>query len=158
MRMADGEGILRAGKLHRFETDVFAGCIVVRVAGLRSSDPQQFGNKRRKLQVVVQGRFKREIRYSELRAGQQFAHPFTHAPSSWIVGAVMAVARAVSPCYDLQGPNDPRPGMTGEPSAQALDPRSFVLFPALRSFLASSRIPLGQGAPGRRRLQSSGHA
>ena len=55
----------------------------------------------------------RQVRYSELRAGQQFAYPFTRVPGEWMVSAVMQVARAVSPCYTLAGPREPRPGMTG---------------------------------------------
>uniref|UniRef100_A0A061R667 Domain of unknown function at the cortex 1 domain-containing protein n=1 Tax=Tetraselmis sp. GSL018 TaxID=582737 RepID=A0A061R667_9CHLO len=113
MRTQTQDGILRVAEKEYFETEIFKGCIVIRASGLSSSEPGQFGSRKRKLQIVVQGKFKQKVFYSEVYSGQEFARPFTHPPPSWLVSLFITVARTVSPCYKLVGPREPRPGITG---------------------------------------------
>jgi hypothetical protein len=104
---------MRVGEAVSFESELFSGVCCLRVSGLPTSDDGQFEGRKRQLQVVVQGRFKRRCLYSELTAGQDFGRPLKNPPSGWLVSLILTVARRISPCYNLSGPEEPRPGMTG---------------------------------------------
>mmetsp|Transcript_14681 Transcript_14681/g.41300 ORF Transcript_14681/g.41300 Transcript_14681/m.41300 type:complete len:366 (-) Transcript_14681:144-1241(-) len=109
----EGPQVIRACRLHRFQSPIFSGCIVIRAEGLPTSEEGQFGGRKRKLQVVVQGSFTAEVGYADLIAGEEFPRPFTDPPNSWLVSLFLLVARQISPCYTLAGPEEPRPGVTG---------------------------------------------
>eukprot|EP00873_Tetraselmis_striata_P015131 jgi/Tetstr1/435395/TSEL_002652.t1 len=108
-----GEGVMRVGQPTPFESDLFEGVVCLRAAGLPTSEEGQFAGRRRQLQVVVQGRFRRDVLFSELKAGQEFGRPLSNPPSSWLVSLLVTVTRRISPCYTLAGPEEPRPGVTG---------------------------------------------
>ena len=109
----DDSCCIRVGTPTPFETEIFRGCLVLRASGLPTSEERQFEGMKRKLQLVVQGQFTQDVKYSELIAGEEFSRPFTHPPSDWLVGLFLFVARNVSPCYSLSGPTEARPGVTG---------------------------------------------
>ena len=70
-----------------FETALFKGAAVVRVADIPSSSSQTdyFSGKKRKLKVCVQGVFKQRLRFDQVYSGQEFAQPLARVPAEPLV-------------------------------------------------------------------------
>ena len=63
-----------------FETPLFKGHAMIRIADLPSSPADYFRGKRRKMQVAIQGKFKRPLRFDQVFSGQEFAKPLRNIP------------------------------------------------------------------------------
>ena len=63
-----------------FETPLFKGHAMIRIADLPSSPVDYFRGKRRKMQVAIQGRFKRPLRFDQVFSGQEFMKPLCNIP------------------------------------------------------------------------------
>lgn len=96
-----------------FETRSFVGKCVLRFRGLPppSSGPQRddarerldayFGKRKRRFQVVVQGRFKREYRADRLITGHEFFKPVVNLPAKYVVKTVLRLLRAMNPSINF---------------------------------------------------------
>jgi hypothetical protein len=96
-----------------FETSAFVGKCVLRFRGLSppSSGPQRddarerldayFGRRKRRFQVVVQGRFKREYRADRLITGHEFFKPVVNLPAKYVVKTVLKLLRAMNPSINF---------------------------------------------------------
>jgi hypothetical protein len=96
-----------------FETSAFVGKCVLRFRGLPppSSGPQRddarerldayFGRRKRRFQVVVQGRFKREYRADRLITGHEFSKPVVNLPAKYVVKTVLKLLRAMNPSINF---------------------------------------------------------
>lgn len=66
----DGAPPLSLGTPFEIESDLFKGKMLVRLKGVPSDDPvadqKYFSGRQRRFQAIVQGRFKREVRVSEV--------------------------------------------------------------------------------------------
>lgn len=80
-----------------FESDLFVGAAWVRIAGTSDVGPDYFNGRRRRVQAVIQGQFKREFRFSDLLTGQMFQKPLQNMPPSAVIKAVMAIVKRLSP-------------------------------------------------------------
>jgi hypothetical protein len=49
-----------------FETSLFKGVAMIRIADISTSPTDYFAGKRRKMQVCVQGQFKKPLRYDQV--------------------------------------------------------------------------------------------
>jgi hypothetical protein len=96
-----------------FETSAFVGKCVLRFRGLPppSTGPQRddaaerleayFGRRKRRFQVVVQGRFKREYRADRLITGHEFFKPVVNLPAKYVVKTVLKLLRAMNPSINF---------------------------------------------------------
>jgi len=92
-----------------FETALFKGAAIVRVADIPSSSTQNdyFSGKKRKLQVCVQGVFKQRLRFDQVYSGQEFAQPLARVPAKPLVRWAFQALKARLPANhlaDLFGP------------------------------------------------------
>jgi len=92
-----------------FETALFKGAAVVRVADIPSSSSQTdyFSGKKRKLQVCVQGIFKQRLRFDQVYSGQEFDQPLARVPAKPLVRWAFQALKARLPgnhLTDLFGP------------------------------------------------------
>ena len=70
----------------------------MRVAGLPSSDVRYFfPGRRRKMQVCVQGEFKRRVRFDKVLNGQEFAKPFVNVPARRVVNWAFGLVKSKMP-------------------------------------------------------------
>lgn len=95
-----------------FETPLFKGRLLVRVAGLPSGIPGQgdgaqayFRGKKRLMQCAVQGCFKKELPFDRAYTGQAYQRPFTQLPAKWLVRSAFSLIRRLSPALreDITG-------------------------------------------------------
>ncbi|CAM9550827.1 unnamed protein product, partial [Phaeothamnion confervicola] len=80
-----------------FETAMFRGRVVMRVAGRGDSPRHYFEGRARLWQCCVQGEFKRECRFGSVYTGQVFARPFTKLPPKWLLRSAATVLRRLTP-------------------------------------------------------------
>ena len=80
-----------------FETPLFKGSIMLRLKGLDNTPAEYFRGRNRRMQVVVQGRFKRRTPFSSVYSGQQFNMPLAWTPSRTVVRAAFAALSPVLP-------------------------------------------------------------
>ena len=99
-------GPLSLGTPFDFETDLFKGKMLVRLQGVPSDDPaadaKYFDGRQRRFQAIVQGRFKREIRVSELMTGHVFARPLKNLPPKWLVAVAERMIMQLAPSMQVQ--------------------------------------------------------
>ncbi|CAM9188942.1 unnamed protein product [Scytosiphon promiscuus] len=89
-----------------FETPLFKGRLLVRVAGLPGDGAQDyFRGKKRLMQCAVQGQFKKELPFNRAYTGQAYLRPFTHLPAKWLIRSAFSVIRRLSPALreDITG-------------------------------------------------------
>jgi len=68
-----------------FETKLFKGHAMIRIADLGTSPADYFDGKRRKMQVCVQGQFKEPLRFDQVFGGQEFAGGLRNIPGKWLI-------------------------------------------------------------------------
>mmetsp|Transcript_4835 Transcript_4835/g.6229 ORF Transcript_4835/g.6229 Transcript_4835/m.6229 type:complete len:728 (-) Transcript_4835:265-2448(-) len=68
-----------------FETNLFKGIAMIRIADLSTSPIDYFKGKRRKMQVCVQGKFKKPLRYDQVFGGQEFNGGLRNIPGKWLI-------------------------------------------------------------------------
>ncbi|XP_065177306.1 uncharacterized protein LOC135807336 [Sycon ciliatum] len=81
----------------KFESDLFSGCCYLRLADTSDVPKDYFKGKRRKMQAVVQGQFKKPMNLSEVMTGQALNRPLKGIPHPTIVKAAQKIIRALSP-------------------------------------------------------------
>jgi len=80
-----------------FETPLFKGSLIVRVRGLPTTQEEYFAGRNRRMQVCLQGRFKRRTRFDKVFSGQEFSKPLAWTPSRPIVSTCFTVLSPVLP-------------------------------------------------------------
>ena len=92
-----------------FESELFVGKIVCRFKGINCpANPSAcktsndfFKKKRCTFQVVVQGKFKEEVRADRILTGGEFHKPFTERPPNYLVSAGCKFFAALTPGLEL---------------------------------------------------------
>ena len=83
------------------ESPLFKGTILLRFRNAKSDDPEThdeyFKGRKRLMQTVIQGRFKRPIKMSEVYVGSIFAEPLDGAPPSYMTKIMNAVVGRIAP-------------------------------------------------------------
>jgi hypothetical protein len=84
-----------------FETPLFKGKLLLRLRNVKSDDPKPhkayFDGRKRVMQTVVQGKFKKPIPMSDVYVGCVFKKPLEQAPPPMFVGMMNAVMKRVAP-------------------------------------------------------------
>eukprot|EP00584_Thalassiosira_punctigera_P004923 CAMPEP_0172530790 /NCGR_PEP_ID=MMETSP1067-20121228/4414_1 /TAXON_ID=265564 ORGANISM="Thalassiosira punctigera, Strain Tpunct2005C2" /NCGR_SAMPLE_ID=MMETSP1067 /ASSEMBLY_ACC=CAM_ASM_000444 /LENGTH=258 /DNA_ID=CAMNT_0013315059 /DNA_START=64 /DNA_END=840 /DNA_ORIENTATION=+ len=86
-----------------FEIDsrLFRGKVLLRFRNAKSDDPathdEYFNGRKRLMQTVIQGRFKRPIKMSDVYVGSLFAHSLASAPPPMMTKIMDAVIRRIAP-------------------------------------------------------------
>ena len=91
-----------------FESDFFIGQALIRIRDLPNSADQDFFNgRKRKSYVVIQGRFKHRLNYSDVVIGSEFAQPLRYAPPKSLNKVIRQVLQRMSPgvICELHGDN-----------------------------------------------------
>ena len=108
------------GSSHVFEFDgpLFKGRAALRAFGVGNHQGGYFDGRKRRMQLLVQGHFKRELRMDEVQTGQEFSRPLLRLPARWLITACMKVIRRLSPSVqtDITGA---RPQMLSNLAATA---------------------------------------
>jgi hypothetical protein len=91
----------RVGEPFEFHSALFEGQAVVRVRGISAADDASyFRDRRRKMQCLVQGRFKRRIRCRDVVCGQEFGHSL-ELPMQLVVRPVLAAIQMMQPAMQV---------------------------------------------------------
>lgn len=87
----------RFGVPFEFRSQLFEGRAVARIRGIGSrDDATYFRDRERKMQCLVQGRFKRRVRCRDVVCGQEFAHSL-ELPLQLVVRPVLSVIQMMQP-------------------------------------------------------------
>ena len=97
----DGDAPVPLGVPFEIESPLFKGKVLLRFRSADSNDPKShaeyFEGRKRLMQTVVQGRFKRPVRMSDVYAGSLFVRPLAGAPPHFLADIMDAVIRRVAP-------------------------------------------------------------
>lgn len=90
------------GAPFEFESDLFQGKALIRIRGLERSrdvttDNKYFKGRKRKNQVIIQGKFKEEIKCSSVVIGTEFKHGFSTQPPTFLHNLVLSILRRIAP-------------------------------------------------------------
>jgi hypothetical protein len=85
-----------------FETSLFKGVAMIRIANLPDSPPSYFKGRNRKMQVAIQGSFKNRTAYDKVFSGQEFTKKIPSLPSKSVVDTVFALLSSKLPPTFLQ--------------------------------------------------------
>jgi hypothetical protein len=92
---------LPLGVPFHFESPVFKGTMLVRLRNAPTDDPQShhayFHGRKRLMQTVVQGQFKKPIKMSDVYVGSVFPKPLSTPPPSSMQAMMNAIFRRVAP-------------------------------------------------------------
>ncbi|KAL7578682.1 hypothetical protein ACA910_009820 [Epithemia clementina (nom. ined.)] len=108
-----------------FETSLFKGMALLRFRNAESDDKTShvfyFNSRKRLIQIVIQGQFKRRLKMSELYIGGIFEQPLAYPPPPSFSKIIEAIFRRVAPgvIFDL-GSSKPRVLALYAGSAQTL--------------------------------------
>jgi len=80
-----------------FENRLFKGSLMVRLRNLDNTPQEYFQGRNRRMQVCLQGRFKRRTRFDKVFSGQEFSKPLAWLPSRTVVNTCFAVLTPVLP-------------------------------------------------------------
>lgn len=98
-----GDGPLPIGIPFEFESDLFHGKCLFRIRDVDAVEDKSgayekyFDKRRRKWQIVVQGKFKEELPTSELAQGSEFARPWTNMPPDIVLKTGEKILKTMSP-------------------------------------------------------------
>lgn len=89
-----------------FESDLFKGQAMIRVRDLKSScdvnsDKKYFHGRKRKNQIIVQGKFKEEIKCVDAISGTEFKECFATQPPKFLETLLHKIFRRISPSLDI---------------------------------------------------------
>lgn len=93
------------------ESPLFKGRVLLRFRNAKSDDPEAhseyFKGRKRLMQTVIQGRFKRPIKMSDVYVGSIFSQPLAGAPPPLMTKIMDAIIRRVAPglILDLSSEN-----------------------------------------------------
>jgi len=83
------------------ESPLFKGTVLLRFRNAKSDEPvshkSYFKGRKRLMQTVVQGRFKRPLKMSEVYVGSIFSEPLAAAPPAFMTTVMNAVIKRVAP-------------------------------------------------------------
>lgn len=81
--------------------DLFKGSVLLRFRNAKSDDPTKhadyFDGRKRLMQTVIQGRFKRPVNMGDVYVGSLFAKPLAGAPPKTMTKIMDAVIRRIAP-------------------------------------------------------------
>jgi Protein of unknown function (DUF1769) len=84
-----------------FATELFEGKLLVRLRNVKTDDPAShdayFEDRRRVMQTVVQGRFKKPVNMADVFVGSIFKHPVKLVPPPFFMRLLNAIVRRVAP-------------------------------------------------------------
>jgi len=80
-----------------FETSLFKGLAMIRIANLPDSPPSYFRGRSRKMQVCVQGSFKSRTRFDSVFGGQEFVRAIPSLPPRSVVETVFSLLASKLP-------------------------------------------------------------
>lgn len=83
------------------ESDLFSGRAYIIMANLPDSPHDQFRWKQRKFQYVIQGKFKKDLKFSEIYTGQIFDSPLSQMPSRWVLKAALGLIARLQPAMQI---------------------------------------------------------
>jgi Protein of unknown function (DUF1769) len=100
-RVLDPDEALPIGVPVDFETAIFQGQFLLRLRNVTSDDPVSsqgyFSNRRRVVQTVIQGRFKKNINMADLYVGCIFRQPMKLVPPPLFMGVLRAFFARIAP-------------------------------------------------------------
>ncbi|CAD7702563.1 unnamed protein product [Ostreobium quekettii] len=97
-RGADPDKIrVNTGEPFHFESNLFKGQAVMWVAGLDSTPKGLFQGQRRVTHLAVQGRFKKELDFTDVFTGQEFLLPLKHLPAMSLFSVLLKLGKRLSP-------------------------------------------------------------
>jgi len=94
------------GTPFEFESDLFKGQAMVRIRGLQNStdlisDNKYFQGRKRKNQIIIQGKFKEEIKCIDVITGTEFKEGFSTQPPMFLHNLVLKFLRRISPSLEM---------------------------------------------------------
>jgi hypothetical protein len=99
------DGSLPLGVPFKFSSALFEGTCLIRVKGSRSDAPDEdakyFSGRKRIFQSIVQGRFKEDVKVSDVMTGHEFARPLKNLPHPIILKAATNLLGRISPGMDI---------------------------------------------------------
>ena len=100
-----GDGSLPLGVPFKFSSALFEGSCLIRVKGSKSDAPDDdakyFSDRKRIFQSIVQGRFKEEVKVSDVMTGHEFARPLKNLPHPIILKTATNLLGRISPGMDI---------------------------------------------------------
>ena len=91
----------RVGAPFEFRNRLFEGRAVVRLRGVDpAEDAAYFHGRERRMQCLVQGRFTRRVRCSDVVCGQEFSRPL-ELPMGFVVRPVLSVIKMMQPALQV---------------------------------------------------------
>ena len=103
-----GLGELPLGHPFSFESELFKGICLIRLQNIPSEEGHQkntadyFHSRRRKFQVVTQGRFKEQMNVGDVLTGHEFSRPLKNLPASWMIRATEAIIKRLAPSTKIE--------------------------------------------------------
>ncbi|KAL3779183.1 hypothetical protein ACHAW5_009380 [Stephanodiscus triporus] len=95
------DGTLPLGVPFKFSSALFEGTCLIRVKGSRSDAPEDdakyFSGRKRIFQSIIQGRFKEEVKVSDVMTGHEFARPLKNLPHPIILKTATNILSRISP-------------------------------------------------------------
>jgi hypothetical protein len=95
------DGTLPLGVPFKFSSALFEGTCLIRVKGSRSDAPEEdakyFSGRKRIFQSIIQGRFKEEVKVSDVMTGHEFARPLKNLPHPIILKTATNILSRISP-------------------------------------------------------------
>jgi len=80
-----------------FESKLFRGRAIVRSIDLPSTNKAYFKGRARKMDLTLQGQFKRRLCFDRLYTGQIFDAPFVNLPGHLLISGAIKVVRSLAP-------------------------------------------------------------
>ena len=80
-----------------FETKLFKGTVMIRIANLADSPEDFFAGRNRKCQVAIQGQFKKRTRFDKLFTGQELYEKVPLLPPKSVVDTIFMLLRSKLP-------------------------------------------------------------
>lgn len=89
-----------------FETPLFSGKALIRIRNLETSDnpksdAEYFAGRKRLSQCIVQGRFKKEMKLSDVFCGREYEKPMKQKPPPFVNKIVQTFLRRVAPGVEI---------------------------------------------------------
>ncbi|KAL3806925.1 hypothetical protein ACHAXA_006640 [Cyclostephanos tholiformis] len=95
------DGHLPLGVPFKFSSAMFEGTCLIRVKGSKSDAPEDdatyFSGRKRIFQSVVQGRFREEVKVSDVMTGHEFARPLRNLPHPILLKTATNLLSKISP-------------------------------------------------------------
>lgn len=94
------------GAPFQFESDLFQGQAMIRIRGLQksndvASDAKYFQGRKRKNQIIIQGKFKEEIKCRDVVIGTEFQERFSTQPPMFLHNLVLKLLRRIAPSLEM---------------------------------------------------------